>query len=54
MEKTVYIVLGFRDGYSVSDSIKVFEHYQDAWAYSLAISTNKEYDDVKVLESKFY
>jgi hypothetical protein len=54
MEKIVYLVLAFQNDESIQQTAKVFEHYQDALAYSMAISTNTQYDDVKVLESIFY
>lgn len=49
--KKVYLV--YRDlGIEGLDenSLKIFEHHRDAWAYSLALKTHKHYPDYYSVE----
>jgi hypothetical protein len=49
----VYMELGI-DGMDDS-SLKVFEHYRDAWAYSLALKTHEHYPlyySVEIIEKE--
>lgn len=44
----VYMELGI-EGMD-KNSLKIFEHHRDAWAYSLALKTHKHYPDYYSVE----
>lgn len=55
MKKTVYFVSAFQTGTgAIYETAKIFEHYRDAWAYELALSTNQSFDFADTWEVELY